>query len=383
MGIPGDPSDAPFAPLYEHALAGLELDVFDAHTHLGENDPDGQRATPEEIVAGLDRAGHRRALIFPMHEPDGYRAANDEAIAASTRHPGRLTPLARVDPNRGEDALREAQRAVAAGAVGFKLHPRSDAFALPHPVVEALVAIAHERRAPVLFHAGRGFPGLGDEAAALSRRYPGARLILAHAGISDLGHIGPIAATSPNVFFDTSWWLVSDLLTLYATVPPGRIVYASDMPYGSARFAGTAFLRCARQVGLGDDALALIAGGQLERVIAGEEPIDAGPAPGLDGLGARDLVAERGIAYLAAAIQLLFRGGDPTEAIALGRLAFRPAASEVVAYADRLMATTQAVLAERPELIGAVEDPQALRAAVMPLMAAQLVLGTPAVGAPS
>ncbi|HVW17089.1 MAG TPA: amidohydrolase family protein [Solirubrobacteraceae bacterium] len=381
MGVPGDPYDAPFEPLYEHALGGRALDFFDAHTHLGQNDPDGRKATAEEIVAGLERAGHRRALIFPMHEPDGYAAPNDAAIDAARRRPDRLVALARIDPNRGEEAVAEAERALAAGARGFKLHPRSDAFDLPHPVVERVVAIAHEARAPVLFHAGRGFPGLGDEAAALSRRYPGARLILAHAGISDLGHIGPIAAESPNVFFDTSWWLVSDLLMLYTTVPPGRILYASDMPYGAARAAATTSLRCAAEVGLDDDAVALIAGAQLARVVEGEEPIDAGPAPGAGVLGGRDLVAERGINYLGAAFQVMIRGGDPREALALGRLAFRPAATEVVAYADRLVERAQETLAVESDLIGA-DDFERVRAALMPVLAAQLLLGTPKAGAP-
>jgi uncharacterized protein len=376
VGVPGDPIDAPFVPLYEHALttAGAELAFFDAHTHLGCNDPDGRKATPEEIVAGLDRAGHERALIFPMQEPDGYAAANDAAIDAARRHGGRLTALARINPHEGEEALAEAERCLAAGAAGFKLHPRSDAFDLPHPVVDGVVALAHDARAPVLFHAGRGFPGLGEEAAALSRRYPGARLILAHAGISDLGHLGPIAADAPNLFFDTSWWLVSDLLTLYATVPPGRILYASDMPYGNARFAATAFLRCAMAVGLQGDALRLIAGAQLERVVSGEDPVDAGPAPGMEVLGSRDLIMERGIAYLATACQACFRGLDPTEPVSLARLAFRPAGSDVVAYVDRM--------AETAEGDGPLQAAD-LQAVGMALNAAQLVLGTPSVGVPA
>jgi hypothetical protein len=375
MAVPGEPYDAPLVPYVEHALAaaGGELATFDAHTHLGENDPDGGRATPEEIVAGLDRAGHERALIFPMQEPDGYRDANDAAIAGAARSGGRLVALARVAPGEGDAAVREAQRALAAGAVGFKLHPRSDAFDLPHPVVERIVALAAEARAPVLFHAGRGFPGLGEAAAELSRRHPDARLILAHAGISDLGHLGPIAAEAPNLFFDTSWWLVSDLLTLYATVPPGRILYASDMPYGAARFASLAFLRCALAVGLGRDALELIAGGQLERIVAGEDPVDCGPAPGMEILGMRDLIAERGIAYLAATCQILFRGGDATEPLALARLAFAPAPNAVVAAADALVAEAQAILAR---------DPEDVVAARYPAIAAQLLLGTPSVGAP-
>lgn len=371
MPAPGAPHDEHIAPLHEAALAraGSALDFYDAHTHLGHNDPDGYRATPAEIVAGLDRAGQRRALIFPMHEPGGYPPANDAALAAAREHPGRLEALARVDPNQGDAAVAEAERCLDAGARGIKLHPRSDAFDLPHPVVERVVALAGERRAPVLFHAGRGFPGLGEETARLAARHPGARLILAHAGISDLGHLAEVVAEAPNIFFDTSWWLVSDMLMLFGSVPPGRILYASDMPYGAGRFSALRDVRCALQVGLGPEALRSIAGGQLERIVAGEEPADLGPAPGFGGLGPRDLTAERGIAYLATACQMMFRGLDPSEPLALARLALAHAPAPMARQADALTAVAQELTSAHP-----AEE----RAGLYPAMAAQLLLGTPA-----
>src|SRR3954452_1068141 len=257
MAVPGDPFDEPLVALHEAALvrAGTPLDFFDAHTHLGQNDPDGYKATAEEILAGLDRGGQRRALIFPMQEPDGYEEANRVAVAAAAGSDGRLLALARVDPNLGDAAVEQAERWMGAGAVGLKLHPRSDSFDLPHPTVERLVALAHEGRRPVLFHAGRGFPGLGEEVARLAREYPGARMILAHAGISDIGHLAHLVAETPGLFFDTSWWQISDMLTLFTTVPPGRIFYASDMPYGAARYSVLRHLRCAFEVGLDTDTL--------------------------------------------------------------------------------------------------------------------------------
>src|SRR5436190_10112085 len=112
MAVPGDPYDDCLVELYEHALsiAGTELAFFDAHTHLGENDPDGRRATAEEIVAGLDRAGHARALIFAMHEPAGYADANAAAIAAARASGGRLLALARFNPHDGDAGVEEARR---------------------------------------------------------------------------------------------------------------------------------------------------------------------------------------------------------------------------------------------------------------------------------
>lgn len=371
MAIPGKDDDEALAGLHERALsrAGLELDFFDAHTHLGHNDPDGYTATPEEIVAGLDLGGQRRALIFPMQEPDGYPPANDAALAAARGSGGRLEALARLDPNLGDEALAEGERTLAAGARGFKLHPRSDSFAMPHPVVEQIVALAHEHRVPVLFHAGRGFPGLGEELAPLSSRYPDAPIILAHAGISDIGHLAAVVADAPSVYFDTSWWQVGDMLTLFSSVPPGRILYGSDMPYGAARIAAIRDLRCAEQVGLRGEVLRSIAGGQLDRLLAREEPADFGPPPGFGWATARDIPRERGIAYLGTACWTMFRGNDPVEPLSLARLAIEPLdapdAREAVALIDESLARVAAA-------------PEQPRAAASLAMAGQLALGTPA-----
>jgi uncharacterized protein len=354
-----------------------EVEWFDAHTHVGQNDPDGRRATAEEILGGLDQAGHRRSMLFAMHEPEGYSAANDAVLEAAAASGGRFVPLARIAPN-DPGALAEAQRCLAAGAAGFKLHPRSDAFGLPHPVVEEVVALAHEQRAPVLFHAGRGIPHLGEAVVDLARRYHGARLILAHAGISDLGWIAADAAKLDNLFFDTAWWNVADQLQLYATIPPGRILYASDMPYGPGIFAAFCFLRVARAVGHGPEVLCSIAGGQLARVVAGEDPADVGPAPGVHAVGERVIEAERVVSYCSVSLQLAFRGFDPSEPISLARLACQTRrdgdVGSLLRYVDGLLTVAQENGRARPEI------PYAMMPATL---LAMVIAGTPEVGAPS
>jgi predicted TIM-barrel fold metal-dependent hydrolase len=350
---------------------------FDAHTHIGHNDPDGRRATPEEILAGLDAAGHRRALVFPMHEPAGYREANDAVLAACAASGGRLEALVRVDPNAG-DAVAEARRGLLAGARGVKLHPRSDAFGLPHPEVERVVALADEHRAIVLFHAGRGIPHLGESVVDLARRHPRASLVLAHAGISDLGWIAAEAATLPNLLFDTAWWQVSDLLQLYATIPPGQILYASDMPYTSGVMTSFLLVRIATAAGLGPDALRSIAGGQLGRIVAGEAPADLGPPPGRDVLGPRVVEAERAATYLSTALQLAYREQDATEAIALARSACQTLRTDghaaLLGLVDRLCSLALDAASRRPD---------APLVVIPPVLAGMALAGTPSSGAPS
>jgi hypothetical protein len=103
-----------------------------------------------------------------MHEPDGYRRRTTPSWPPRPLE-GRSEP-SRDRPN-SEDALGRGAALPRGRGAGFKLHPRSDAFGLPHPGRRGGRRLAHERRAPVLFHAGRGIPHLGEAVVDLARRY--------------------------------------------------------------------------------------------------------------------------------------------------------------------------------------------------------------------
>jgi len=306
----------PYAESVLSQIPGVEL--FDAHTHLGFNDPDGMRQSPEELIAALRGAGARGAFTFPFHEPDGYPNANDAVLAAAAASDGLLIPFCRVNPNTA-DAVVEARRCLDAGARGIKLHPRAEAFTLDHPRVRELVAVAHERSLPVLIHAGRGIPALGLHAVELAGEFPNARLILAHAGICDLSWIWRAAPDHPNLLFDTAWWLPSDLLALFSLVPPGQILFASDAPYGNTGFSAAFQLRTALVAGLSAEQIRSITSEQALRVAAGEPLVPAGPAVG-ERERAPHVLLDRVAQFLMLAAIAGMRGGDPTEMLALARL---------------------------------------------------------------
>jgi hypothetical protein len=290
---------------------------FDAHTHIGSNDPDEYRCSAPELIERLELVDGR-AAVFPMHEPDGYPPANDVVIEEAARSGGRLVAFCRLDPEAGP--LAEAERSLEAGAVGIKLHPRAEEFTLDHPALRDVFALANERRLPVLVHAGRGIPALGRHAADLCAEFPDARVILAHAGICDLAWIWRVAQERPNLYFDTSWWSASDLLMLFARVPPGQVLSASDAPYGTPAFGGALDLRFALQVGLTQEQLRGVLGGQLERLVAHEEPLDLGPAPGDANLPANPLL-DRVHTFLVTAMGQGLRGVEPEETLQLAALA--------------------------------------------------------------
>jgi predicted TIM-barrel fold metal-dependent hydrolase len=384
VAVPGDPHDASLRDLYALAASQLPADTrwFDVHTHTGSHDPDGFAATAGEIIAGLDRGGHAQALVFALQEPGGYPTANDRVLAEAAASGGRLIALARLDPTARTEtgapaAPIEARRCLDAGAVGLKLHPRAENFELSDPVVSEIVALAHERRLPVIVHAGRGIPSLGRDAVVLAQRFPDARLILAHAGISDLAWIWREAAGCPNLFFDTAWWNVADLRALFALVPPGQILYGSDMPYGSAVFCGLCTLRVGLSVGLAPEVLAQIVGGQLKRLLTGEPGAHLGPPPRTNG-AAPGLAAERAVQHLAAAISRAFVRADAREPLALARLACDVPLDDpqrpLLVQVQRLI-----VLAE-----GAYQqEPTRPTAVLLPAVGAALVAGTPQVPVPA
>jgi uncharacterized protein len=335
-----------FACLRER-LPGLR--VFDCHTHLG-LDPDGSCQTADELLDALDVVDGR-AVTFSLSEPDGYPAANDRMLAAADASGGRLIAYCRVNPEAG--GLAEAQRCLDAGARGIKLHPRAERFALSDRAVHRIAALAAERRAPIIVHAGRGIPSLGRDALDLAARHPDAPLILAHAAICDLAWIWREAPAHRNLFFDTAWWNTTDQLALLALIPPGQILFASDIPYGRTVAAACVVLRAALAVGLSADQIAAIAGGQLERLLAGADPLDLGlatnatpPAPGP--------LLERIHTLLVAAIARMTTGERADEYLELARLACDlPPGHPHVAVADSVVA-----LLDRYDAHRATDPPQ-------------------------
>jgi hypothetical protein len=311
---------APWLAQMDGLVGGLEL--FDAHTHLGQNDPDGMSQTLEELLDGLRQAGAGGAFVFPMHEPDGYPPANDMVLEAAARSDGLLVPFCRVAP-AGDDALDEARRALDAGARGIKLHPRAEQFTLDHPAVRKLAALADERDLPMLVHAGRGIPALGAHMVELAAEFPSARFILAHAGITDLAWLWQVAPRHPNLLFDSSWWIGPDLQALFSLVPPGQIVFASDAPYGHTLVSALAQLRIALQAGLSPEQIRLVFGGQSRRIAARRPLQSGGPAVGERDRPARVLLERVATFTILGALAML--RGDPdgrgAEQLALARLA--------------------------------------------------------------
>jgi predicted TIM-barrel fold metal-dependent hydrolase len=259
---------APFLAEVER-LRPPGAEVIDAHTHLG-LDEDGRSLTLAQLLAQLDAAEAQRACVFPLHDPErqpSYRVPNDRVLGWAGESEGRLVPFCRLDP--AEEPLAEAERCLAAGARGIKLHPRAQAFVFDGPEMDAVWALAEDARVPILIHAGRGLPPLADGLADLALRHPGATLILAHGAICDQGILTTRLADHPGILYDISCFFPLDVIELFARVPAERIVFASDPPYGMPATTLYLALRVAAQAGLDEPAVKAMLGGTMAALIDG------------------------------------------------------------------------------------------------------------------
>ena len=281
------------------------VEVFDAHVHLG-NDIDGFSGVYEDLEAINNRYGISRAFMFCMDETDrhpAFRAANDRTLAFAERSGGRLIPFVRLD--LAEEPIEEATRALDAGARGIKLHPRAQRFLLNDERLAPVFSLAAERRVPILIHGGRGLPPIADNLARLVETYPDAQLIIAHAGIADLGELAGHFGGKVGVFFDTSVWSPIDLLSLYHLVSPEQIVYASDYPYGQQPSSLLIALRTAKIAGFDDEQLRGMLAGNANRIAEGEPPLEPSAPRGSDTFS-QPMAFARIHQYLSMATPLLW-----------------------------------------------------------------------------
>jgi uncharacterized protein len=259
---------APFLTEVER-LRPADAEVIDAHTHLG-LDEDGRSLTLEQLLAQLDAAEARRACVFPLHDPErqpSYRVPNDRVLGWAAESDDRLVPFCRLDP--AEDPLVEAERCLAAGARGIKLHPRAQQFAFDGAEMADVFALAEEAKLPILIHAGRGLPPLADGLADLALSHPDLVLILAHGAICDQGILTSRLAEHPGVLYDISCFFPLDVIELFARAPAERIVFASDPPYGMPATTLYLALRVAQQAGLDEQALRAVLGGTMASLLDG------------------------------------------------------------------------------------------------------------------
>jgi predicted TIM-barrel fold metal-dependent hydrolase len=335
--------------------------------------------TLEELLARMDAYGVSRANMFCLDEPDrhpGFRKGNDRTLAFAEQSAGRLIPFVRLDLT--EEPIAEAERCLDLGARGIKLHPRAQKFMLNDDRLAPVFALAAERRVPILIHGGRGLPPIADDLARLVERYPDAQLIIAHAGIADLGKLMEHLSGRAGVFFDTSVWSPVDLLGFFRLVSPEQVLYASDYPYGQQPASLLIALRTARLAGYDETQIRNMLAANANRIADGEAPLEPTAPRGSDTFS-QPLVLARIHQYLSMATPLLWTRQPDTVGVlglALNACAERNGHEEELTRIAELLTTARELWRELPEVEGEADRMQTARATFRLIHLADIVAVT-------
>lgn len=209
----------------------------------------------DALIADSDAAGIAQRVIgvalSMVAAPDAdlravSRRLNDDLAATVARHPDRLFALATVDAYDGEEAAREARRAIVElGLSGLFLDSAKGGKLLDAPEARPVLRVAAELGVPVFVHPINPEPlatqlaGLGRLGTRLSRgtinaaaaialvtsgvfeELPELRVVITALGVSALALTGPFG----------------ELPSIFADAPPGkrRHLYIDIMP-AEARF---------------------------------------------------------------------------------------------------------------------------------------------------
>lgn len=240
------------------------LTAIDVHVHLeyqGEL-AEADRVAAQYFGATAPRDWPRQAdyyrsrnlgcVVFTVDEQlTGRRyATNDEVAAFAAENADIAIAFASVNPLRGAEAVAEARRLVASGAVrGLKLHPPLMQFFPNDRVAYPLYEVFAEARLPVLFHTGHSGIGTGMRGGGGVRLkygnpmpiddvavdFPDMPIILAHPSFPWQDEAISICMHKPQVYIDLSGWspkYFSPTLVQYAnTVLKNKVLFGSDYPW--------------------------------------------------------------------------------------------------------------------------------------------------------
>jgi predicted TIM-barrel fold metal-dependent hydrolase len=177
------------------------------------------------------------------------RFTNDEVVAFAQKNSDVAIPFASINPMRGVEAVREARRLVAAGAIrGLKLHPNMMEFFPNDRVAYPLYEVFAEAKLPVLFHTGHSGIGTGMRGGGGVRLkyghpmpiddvavdFPDMPIILAHPSFPWQDEAISVCLHKPQVYIDLSGWspkYFSPTLVQYAnSLLKHKVLFGSDYP---------------------------------------------------------------------------------------------------------------------------------------------------------
>jgi predicted TIM-barrel fold metal-dependent hydrolase len=202
----------------------------------------------EQMLAEMDAAEVEKAVVlaFDVETAHGWKVSNELVADIVERAPDRLVGFASVDPNKGELAVRELERAVRElGLKGLKLHPPTQHFVMNERRHYPLWGKCQELGVPMLVHTGHNQSGgrlkyadptFVDDVAL---DFPELRIILAHFGFPWVEQAISVAWIRRNCYLELSGWspkYIPETVWRYAnSLLQDRVLFGTDWPVMSMK----------------------------------------------------------------------------------------------------------------------------------------------------
>lgn len=244
------------------------MNMIDAHVHL--HGPNLAAGTLEEG----DRLGVKlfvcSTVVGMGYYPsfDKVRTSNDDLYAVMQRYPERVAGYCYVNPRNGRQALEDFRRRIEdQQMIGLKLWV---ATLCDDPLVYPFIEQAIAYRVPILIHAWRKtigqlpYESTAEHVVNLARRYPEARILMAHMAGQVESSVNQIAPY-PNVYTDTSGSPIGGAEVSIAVRRLGaeRVIFGSDL-YGACLASNIGKVLGA---GLSREELDLVMGQNMARLL--------------------------------------------------------------------------------------------------------------------
>ena len=227
--------------------AGASLDAMAEYFKT-----DGATFTADEL-AQYYRERRMAAVTFIVdtagEPPNPARPSNEEIAERAKANADVLIPFASIDPARGDEGVKAAERLIADhGVRGFKFHPSAQAFRPDDRAAYPLYEVIEAARLPALFHTGQTGVGAGRRGGGGIRLaysnpiylddvavdFPDMPIILAHPSFPWQEEALSVAVHKPQVYIDLSGWspkYFPPILVQYAnTLLKDKVMFGTDFP---------------------------------------------------------------------------------------------------------------------------------------------------------
>jgi hypothetical protein len=210
--------------------------LIDLHTHLwaGREDDDARRMLEEADLLGAEYlAISHIAEPSRSPSPEQIRQGNNQVARWVKQARGRFRGMAMLNPTHGRGAVEELRRCH--DKLGMRMVKLLVAVRCTDRRVFPIVELCIELKIPILQHAFNNAVGNGpnesrsEDVAALARRYPEARIVMAHIAGDYIRGVWTIRDI-PNIWTDISgsYCEAGMVDTAVRELGAGRVVFGSD-----------------------------------------------------------------------------------------------------------------------------------------------------------